>query len=92
MAVFKYIAYAILIWNMVVYFLYVTDKMKSKGEGRRTSEKTLLACTFALGGIGGVLGVYLLRHKSKRDKFRILTPLAFVLTLLVLFLLMKGIM
>ncbi len=70
----KEVYLAILLWNLVVFLLYGTDKMLAKMEKRRISEKTLLASAFLMGGIGAFLGMELFRHKTKKPKFCVLIP------------------
>ena len=69
------------LWNIAVMFLYGADKIKAEKGRRRISENTLLLCAFCGGGFGALLGMKLFRHKTQKAKFRILVPLAFVLTL-----------
>ena len=71
----------LLIWNLIVFILYGVDKAKAKRGRRRVPEKTLLWCAFLLGGVGGMAGMLVFRHKTRHTKFRILLPLALILTL-----------
>ena len=68
-------------WNIIVFALYAIDKHRAQKGARRISEKTLLICTFLLGAPGAVLGMAVVRHKTRHLKFRILVPLALVLQL-----------
>lgn len=70
----------ILIWNPCVLFQYGMDKYRARLGLWRVSERTLLLSAFALGGIGAMLGMLLFRHKTRHLRFRILVPLAFLLT------------
>ena len=57
--------------NVLTFTLYARDKrnaIKSKG---RISERTLLFFTLFCGGIGALLGIYVLRHKTKKRKFKL---------------------
>ncbi len=74
-----YIVY--FIWNMFVFFLMGLDKYKAKHHLYRISEATLLGCAALFGGFGGCLGMVCFHHKTKKRKFQILMPLAFVLQL-----------
>jgi uncharacterized membrane protein YsdA (DUF1294 family) len=78
-----YILIGIALWNLTVLFLYAMDKYRAKRGSWRVSEKTLLLCALFGGGIGGVAGMYLLRHKTRHMKFRVLIPVALVITLIV---------
>jgi len=67
-------------WNLAVFFLYLADKNRSRRGRRRIPESTLITCTICLGGIGGTAGMAFLRHKTRKLKFRILNPLALLVT------------
>ena len=56
----------------------------AKQRGRRLSERSLLLLAGLFGAIGGVLGMYLFRHKTKHPRFQILMPLFAFLQLLLL--------
>ena len=77
----KYITFVILVWNLIVFLLYGTDKGRAKTGNRRISEKTLLLTAFLMGGVGAFLGMVLFRHKTKHWKFKILLPLFVVLNI-----------
>ena len=72
---------ALLVWNLFVFILYGVDKAKAKRGRRRIPEKTLLWCAFLLGGMGGMAGMLVFRHKTRHTKFRIFLPMALVFTL-----------
>lgn len=69
------------IWNFVVFILFGIDKFKAIKGKRRIPEKTLLLCSFLLGGVGGLAGMFAFRHKTRHLKFRVLLPVAAVITL-----------
>jgi len=62
--------------NIFTFVLYAMDKSRAKKGEWRISEVTLITAGFFMGGIGAVLGMHLLRHKTQHIKFRILVPLA----------------
>ena len=69
----------LLVWNIVVMLIYGIDKMQAKRRGRRISERTLLLCSFMLGGFGAMFGMVLFNHKTSKMKFRILVPMAIII-------------
>ena len=71
----------LLAWNIIVMFIYGIDKIQAKREKRRISEKALLSCAFLLGGYGAIFGMILFNHKTSKIKFRILVPIATVVTI-----------
>lgn len=70
----------LLLWNTAVFLLYALDKSRARRHrGRRVPERTLLLCALLGGGAGALLGMQLLRHKTRHTSFRILVPLGAVL-------------
>lgn len=61
--------------TVVTFALFVTDKSLAKRKRRRIPESTLLGASFFMGGVGGLLGMALCRHKTKHAKFCVLVPL-----------------
>ena len=78
---------AFAVWNIIVFAAYGADKYKAKRGKRRISEGTLLLSAAIMGGVGALLGMYLLRHKTKHLKFRIGVPLLLVANMFVFYLL-----
>lgn len=67
--------------NLASYFLYYADKKKAINRQPRISEKTLLLASVFFGGLGALVGMKQFRHKTKRLKFKVLVPIAGLLTL-----------
>lgn len=65
-------------WNIVVFVLYGVDKRRAIQQRQRISERTLLLCSAALGGLGAALGMQIFHHKTRKTKFKILVPLSVV--------------
>ncbi|MBQ8636820.1 MAG: DUF1294 domain-containing protein [Clostridia bacterium] len=70
----------IAVWNLVVFLLYGIDKLKAVRNSWRISEKTLLVSAFLLGGVGAFFGMQIWRHKTQHTSFKVLVPLAAVIT------------
>lgn len=73
--------------NIVIYLLAINaitflsmgfDKWKAKKGHWRTKEKTLLTLVLLGGGIGGIAGMYIFRHKTKKMRFYIGFPLILI--------------
>jgi len=75
---------ALVVWNIVTFCLYYADKSKAEKGKWRIKEKTLILVAFFMGAPGALLGMYLLRHKTKHMSFKVLVPIAFVLNILVI--------
>lgn len=73
---------AFVIWNIIVFLTYYSDKRRSIKRQWRIPEATLIVMAFAGGGAGALCGMYLIRHKTKHLKFQLLVPLALVLQIL----------
>lgn len=82
------IAYWILI-NLLTFVLFFRDKKAAVRGQWRTPERTLLSAAFLGGALGGLAGMYLCHHKTKKAKFYLLVPL-FLLVQTCLFVLLYG--
>jgi uncharacterized membrane protein YsdA (DUF1294 family) len=64
--------------NIITWGLYGIDKYKAIKHHYRIPEKTLLLMA-AMGPIGGLIGMYLFRHKTRKPVFQFLLPLFLIL-------------
>ena len=64
----------IFIINIVTLAAYATDKWQAQRGGWRISEKTLLGLVVAMGGVGALIGIWGIRHKTKHTIFTIGVP------------------
>ena len=76
----------IVLMNVWAIVLFGTDKSIAKNKHSkkrsRVSEKKLFSVCFWGGAIGGMIGMYLFRHKTLKKKFSIGVPVLFLLQLL----------
>ncbi len=77
----KTIYIILLIWNITIIFVYGTDKLLARKKKRRIKETTLIIPAFLFGGAGAIFGMVIFNHKTSKLKFRILVPLATVLSI-----------
>ncbi len=70
--------------NLISYLLMRYDKRCAQRGARRVPEARLFLATALFGGLGGVLGMQRLRHKTKHWYFKIFFPLLLILQLLAL--------
>ena len=61
--------------NLVSFCLMAYDKRCAKAGKWRVPEKTLIIATACFGGLGGMLGMVLCRHKTKHWYFKVFFPL-----------------
>lgn len=66
--------YYLLAINLVCFFAMGIDKYKAKRQKWRIPEKTLLLLAALGGSVGGILGIYAFRHKTRHKKFTVGFP------------------
>ncbi len=69
----------LLLINALACLLMCLDKFFAKHDLRRIPEATLLGCAVLGGSFGALLGMLLVRHKTRKPKFYITLPLLFAL-------------
>ena len=70
--------------NLISFCLMAYDKRCAKAGKRRVPEKTLFLAAACFGGLGGVLGMTLCRHKTQHWYFKLFFPLFLVLQIALL--------
>ena len=60
--------------NLITFFAMLIDKKKAENGSWRISEKSLFILVLLGGGIGGIAGMYVFRHKTKKPAFFIGFP------------------
>ena len=79
------IAAAVLaVLNLISFGLMAYDKRCAKAGKWRVPEKTLFLATACFGGLGGVLGMFLCRHKTKHWYFRVFFPVLLAVQIAIL--------
>ncbi len=68
----------LVILNLISFGLMAYDKRCAKAGKRRIPERTLFLAAACFGGLGGVLGMQLCRHKTKHWYFAVFFPLMLV--------------
>lgn len=74
----------ILIINLVGFVAMYIDKKKAERNEWRIKEGTLLSIALLGGGIGGMIGMYKFRHKTKKLKFTIGFPTIIITQIVVI--------
>ena len=67
-----------LLINLLLFILMGIDKRKAVTNKWRIKEKTLFILCLLGGSIGGIIGLYTFRHKTKHLKFKIGFPFIFL--------------
>ena len=69
----------LLIWlgvlSALAFLLFGWDKLMAKAHRRRVPEAALLGCALMGGSAGGLLGMAVFHHKTRKPLFRWLVPL-----------------
>ena len=69
----------IIVINILTFLAMLWDKHEAKKGEWRVSEKTLFTFVLLGGGIGGILGMYIFRHKTKKWYFKYGFPIILIL-------------
>lgn len=75
---------ALVVMNVVAFVFMAEDKKRAKQGTWRIPEKTLFLVTGLFGGLGGTLGMFMLRHKTKHWYFRLGFPALLVVQVVLL--------
>lgn len=70
----KYLLVYLLLINAAGFLLMLIDKFKAKKNLWRIPEATLMTVAAIGGSVGSLMGMYLVRHKTKHSKFTIGIP------------------
>ena len=71
------------VYNTITFLVYGYDKRCAIKNKRRVSEKQLITMAFCFGGLGGLLGMQIFRHKTKHLKFQILIPVFLLIQIII---------
>jgi uncharacterized membrane protein YsdA (DUF1294 family) len=80
--VIKYFVIYLLVINIVTFLVMGIDKWKAKRGSWRIQESALFTFVIFGGGIGGILGMIIFHHKTKKIKFQIGFPLILILEII----------
>lgn len=70
----KYLLIYLLIINALGFILMLIDKHKARKNKWRIPEATLMTVAALGGSVGSLLGMYMVRHKTKHLKFTLGIP------------------
>lgn len=79
----------LVIVNLVTLALFLIDKKRAEKEESRIPEAALLGPCLIGGGLGGLIGMYSVRHKTRKSYFTFGVPFKLVLSLVVIAYLMQ---
>ncbi len=64
--------------SFITFLLFGYDKFQAKNDGWRVSEKVLLSLGGFGGAIGGLIGMQIFHHKTRKNYFWVINGLAAV--------------
>ena len=70
----KYVLIYLLAINLITFLAMYIDKKRAKWGKWRTKESTLFTLVLLGGGIGGIAGMKVFKHKTKKTRFVIGFP------------------
>lgn len=80
---------ALIVLNISAFLMYYDDKRRAICGDWRISEDALFVIAIIGGSVGAILGMLLLRHKTRHLKFRIGLPVILVLQIVLAIVLYK---
>ena len=83
----KYVIIYLLLINLITFLAMLIDKKKAKWGRWRINESTLFTLVVLGGGVGGILGMYLLRHKTKKTRFVFGFPAILIIEIIIVIIL-----
>ena len=86
------IAAILVVMNVLAFALMGIDKAKAKAGAWRIPEKTLFLVTALFGGLGGTLGMFFFRHKTKHWYFKLGFPALLVVQIVLLALVVPALL
>lgn len=85
----KILGIYLLVVNLVTLCLFIIDKKRAEKGESRIPEAALLGLCLAGGALGGLIGMYSVRHKTKKSYFTFGVPFKLALGLVVIAYLMQ---
>lgn len=85
---FNYYLILVVIMSLITLIVYKIDKVKAIKNKYRIKEKTLIILSFLFGSCGGLVGMYVIRHKNRHIKFIITNWLFLIIHIMIGYLLL----
>lgn len=75
--------------NLLTLAMFHSDKKKAEKNAFRIPERDLLGFSACFGALGGILGMVLFHHKTRKPKFFLLVPFFAIVQLMLINLVFK---
>ena len=85
----KSIIFYYVVVNLVAFIMYGIDKNRAIKKEWRISEKSQILVSLAGGAFGALLGMHVIRHKTRHIKFQLIIPLTVIVHFVVIYFLIK---
>ena len=79
----KNIIIYLIVINLLTFLIMWWDKHEAKLGDWRVSEKFLFLLVLLGGGIGGIVGMYVFRHKTKKWYFKFGFPIILIIEIII---------
>ena len=76
--------------NLLAFLMFALDKFRAVRREWRISVSLLFALSLAGGALGGLLSIYLFRHKTKTPLFKYGMPIVVLIQIAVIFICFGG--
>lgn len=73
-----FLAGILLLTNLIAFIMMGVDKRKAVRDVRRISEKALLTACGLFAAPGGLIGMHVFHHKTRKLKFKLGVPLMLI--------------
>jgi len=81
----KYILIYLVLINLISFIMFYVDKQKAKRDKWRIQEKTLHLTSFLGGTLGSIVAMLLFHHKTKKTAFVVITGIALIENIFVIY-------
>ncbi len=86
---YKALVLYLLVINLITFLVFGLDKYKAIHHQFRISVKTLMCLALVGGSAGGLLGMYIFRHKTRKPLFTVGIPIILIVQLILISFLLK---
>ncbi len=84
-----YLQFYLIFINVLAVIIYYVDKKKAIAKKWRIKESVLISLSFLGGGIGSLIAMNVFHHKTQKFKFKVLVPLGLILSIIILYFILK---
>ena len=79
------IAFLVLV-NIIAYVMMLWDKRKARKQEWRVAEATLLILSLIGGAVGLLVGMFTLRHKTRKISFKVVVIIGLIVSIIIYYL------